>query len=64
MSWYAISHSVGTHMTKERDLAATQAQFRHESFKTTLKYDNIPVEDQRDTLDQMESKQQLIFQHH
>jgi integrase len=53
MSWYAIRHSVGTHMTKERDLAATQAQLRHESVKTTLKYDNVPVEDRRDALENM-----------
>lgn len=53
MSWYAIRHSVGTHMTKERDLAATQAQLCHESVKTTLKYDNVPVEDRRDALDNM-----------
>ena len=53
MSWYSIRHSVGTHMTEERDLAATQAQLRHESVKTTLKYDNVPVEDRRDALDRM-----------
>jgi hypothetical protein len=38
-------------MTDERDLAATKAQLRHESVKTTIKYDNFPVEDQRDALD-------------
>jgi site-specific recombinase XerD len=53
MSWYSIRHSVGTLMTDERDLAATQAQLRHESVKTTLKYDNVPVEDRRDALDNM-----------
>ncbi|CDK38446.1 phage integrase domain protein [Halorubrum sp. AJ67] len=26
---------------KQHDLAATQAQLRHESVKTTLKYDNV-----------------------
>lgn len=31
MSWYAIRHSVGTYMTREEDLAATQAQLRQES---------------------------------
>ena len=40
-------------MTKERDLAATQAQLRHELVKTTLKYDNVPVEDRRDALENM-----------
>ena len=53
MSWYTIRHSVGTHMTEERDLAATQAQLRHKSVKTTLKYDNVPVEDRRDALNKM-----------
>ncbi|MGQ3327634.1 tyrosine-type recombinase/integrase [Halorubrum sp. FL23] len=53
MSWYSIRHSVGTHMTKERDLAATQAQLRHQSVETTIKYDNVPVEDRRDALDNM-----------
>ena len=53
MSWYSIRHSVGTLMTKERDLAATKAQLRHKSPKTTMKYDQVPVEDRRDALDRM-----------
>jgi len=53
MSWYAIRHSVGTYMTKERDLAATKAQLRHKSAKTTMKYDQVPVEDRQDALDKM-----------
>lgn len=53
MSWYTIRHSVGTHMTKERDLAATKAQLRHKSSHTTMKYDQVPVEDRRDALDRM-----------
>lgn len=53
MSWYTIRHSVGTHMTAERDLAATKAQLRHESTETTMKYDNVPVEERRDALDNM-----------
>ena len=53
MSWYTIRHSVGTYMTKERDLAATKAQLRHRSPKTTMKYDQVPVEDRRDALDRM-----------
>jgi len=54
MSWYSIRHSVGTHMTDERDLAATKAQLRHKSVKTTMKYDNVPVEDRRDALNNTE----------
>jgi integrase len=53
MSWYSIRHSVGTLMTKERDLAATKAQLRHRSPLTTMKYDQVPVEDRRDALDRM-----------
>lgn len=45
MSWYAIHHSVGTYMTREEDLAAAQAQLRHRSPETTMKYDQTPVED-------------------
>ena len=54
MSWYAIRHSTGTYMTRQEDLAATQAQLRHKSAETTMKYDQTPVEDRRRALDQME----------
>jgi len=53
MSWYAIRHSVGTYMTREEDLAAAQAQLRHRSAKSTMKYDQTPVEDRQDALDRM-----------
>ncbi len=53
MSWYTIRHSVGTHMTRERDLAAAMVQLRHRNPQTTMKYDQVPVEDRRDALDQM-----------
>jgi len=53
MSWYSIRHSVGTLMTAERDLAATKAQLRHESVKTTMRYDNVPIEERRDALNNM-----------
>jgi integrase len=53
LSWYAIRHSVGTYMTREEDLAAAQAQLRHKSPQTTMKYDQAPVEDRRDALDRM-----------
>lgn len=53
MSWYAIRHSVGTYMAREEDLATAQAQLRHKSPKTTMKYDQAPVEDRRDALDRM-----------
>lgn len=53
MSWYAIRHSLGTYMTREEDLAATQAQLRHKSPTTTMQYDQVPVEDRRDALNRM-----------
>ena len=53
MSWYTIRHSVGTYMTKERDLAAAKAQLRHKNPMTTMKYDQVPVGDRRDALDRM-----------
>nr|WP_169302447.1 site-specific integrase [Halorientalis salina] len=53
MSWYAIRHSVGTYMTREEDLAAAQAQLRHKSPETTMKYDQAPVEDRKDALNRM-----------
>lgn len=53
MSWYSIRHSVGTYMAREEDLAAAQAQLRHQSPQTTMKYDQAPVEDRRSALDRM-----------
>ncbi|WP_158055886.1 tyrosine-type recombinase/integrase [Halorussus halophilus] len=53
MSWYAIRHSVGTYMTREEDLAAAKTQLRHKSVQTTIKYDQVPVEDRRSALDRM-----------
>jgi site-specific recombinase XerD len=53
ISWYSIRHSVGTLMTKERDLAATQAQLRHKRPETTMKYDGAPEGQRRDALDKM-----------
>lgn len=53
VSWYSIRHSVGTYMAREEGLAAAQAQLRHKSVETTMKYDQVPVEDRRDALDRM-----------
>ncbi|SDR06916.1 tyrosine-type recombinase/integrase [Natronobacterium texcoconense] len=53
MSWYCIRHSVGTYMAREEGLAAAQAQLRHKSEQTTMKYDQTPPEDRRDALDRM-----------
>ena len=53
ISWYAIRHSVGTYMTREEGLAAAQAQLRHKSEETTMKYDQAPVEDRKSALENM-----------
>lgn len=53
MSWYALRHSTGTYLTREEDLAAAQAQLRHKSPQTTMKYDQAPVEDRKDALERM-----------
>lgn len=53
MSWYTIRHSIGTYMTREEDLAAAKAQLRHKIPKTTMRYDQAPVEDRRDALNRM-----------
>ena len=50
---YTIRHSVGTLMTKEKYLAVTKSQLRHKAPKTTMKYNQVPVEDCRDALDKM-----------
>jgi integrase len=53
MSWYAIRHSTGTYMTREEDLAAAQTQLRHTSEQTTMKYDQVPLEDRKSALERM-----------
>jgi len=53
LTWYAIRHSVGTYMAREEGLKAAQSQLRHHSIKTTAKYDQVPIEDRRDALDNM-----------
>jgi len=51
MTWYSVRHSTGTVLTAERDLKAAKDQLRHQSAKTTMKYDQVPVEDRRDALE-------------
>jgi site-specific recombinase XerD len=53
VSWYMIRHSVGTYMAREEGLAAAQAQLRHNSETTTMRYDQVPVEERRNALDKM-----------
>lgn len=53
ITWYSLRHSVGTYMAREEGLASAQAQLRHKSQRTTMKYDQVPVEDRRNALDRM-----------
>lgn len=53
MTAYSIRHSVGTWLTREEGLAAAQAQLRHKSEQTTMRYDAAPPDDRRDALDRM-----------
>ncbi|WP_256544823.1 tyrosine-type recombinase/integrase [Halobellus inordinatus] len=53
LTFYSIRHSVGTHLTDERDLEAARVQLRHQSRRTTMKYDAVSTEDRRDALDRM-----------
>lgn len=53
VTWYSIRHSTGTYMAREEGLAAAQAQLRHKSQRTTMRYDQVPVEDRKDALDRM-----------
>jgi site-specific recombinase XerD len=53
ITWYSIRHSVGTYMAREEGLAAAQAQLRHKSEKTTMKYDQAPIEDRKNALNKM-----------
>ena len=53
LTWYSIRHSVGAYMTREEDLKAAAAQLRHKSLRSTVRYDQAPVEDRRDALERM-----------
>ena len=52
-TFYSIRHSTATYMAREEDLGAAQAQLRHKSPQTTMRYDQAPVEDRRDALNRM-----------
>lgn len=53
ITWYSIRHSTGTYITREEGLAAAQAQLRHKSQETTMRYDQAPVEDRQDALERI-----------
>lgn len=53
ISWYSIRRSTATYMAREEDLAAAAAQLRHKSTRTTMRYDQAPVEDRKEALERM-----------
>lgn len=53
ITWYALRHSTGTYLAHTSSLSSAQSQLRHKSPKTTLKYDNAPIEERRDALDKL-----------
>jgi len=53
ITWYSIRHSTGTYITREEGLAAAQAQLRHKSQETTMRYDQAPVEDRKEALERI-----------
>jgi integrase len=53
MSWYTIRHSVGTQISREEGLGAAQAQLRHKDQRTTMRYDQAPVENRQEALKRM-----------
>lgn len=55
VTWYSIRHSTATYMARAEGIGAAQQQLRHKSERTTMKYDQAPVEDRREALRSMEN---------
>jgi len=52
VSWYSIRHSVGTKMSREQGPSAVQQQLRQKSHEMAVRYDQAPVDDRQDTVNQ------------
>jgi len=52
ISWYSIRHSVGTQMSRDQGPAAVQQQLRQKSKEMAVRYDQAPVKDRKDTVNQ------------
>ncbi|WP_254767461.1 tyrosine-type recombinase/integrase [Salinilacihabitans rarus] len=50
MSWYSIRHSVGTQMSRDQGPAAVQQQLRQKSYEMAVRYDQAPVDDRQETV--------------
>lgn len=53
LTWYSIRHSTGTYLATEGDLSQAKAQLRHKSVDSTMQYAHPPVEERRNTLDEL-----------
>jgi len=52
ISWYSIRHSVGTKMSREHGPSAVQQQLRQKSQAMAVRYDQAPVEDRQEVVNQ------------
>ncbi len=52
ISWYSIRHSVGTQMSRDQGPAAVQQQLRQKSEEMAVRYDQAPVKDRQETVNE------------
>jgi len=50
LTWYSIRHSVGTQMSRDQGPAAVQQQLRQKSYEMAVRYDQAPVDDRQETV--------------
>lgn len=53
ITWYSIRHSLGQYMTDIGGIEQAQAQLRHKSLDSTMKYTKPTLEQRRKTLDKL-----------
>lgn len=63
-TWYSIRRSTATYMARQEDLAAAAAQLRHKSKRTTMRYDQAPVEDRKAALERIDGMSQIGTRKH
>jgi len=54
ITWYSIRRSTATYIANQHGLSAAQRQLRHKSPKTTMRYHQVPIEEIKDTLQNIE----------
>jgi len=52
LTWYSIRHSVGTQMSRDQGPSAVQQQLRQKSYEMAVRYDQAPVEDRQETVNE------------